>query len=118
MFLEHPQDEYAHENRDYIINRMQEAVRTIARLADGEDPILILQQQEDEEDIHHPKDDKEGNQQQEQDEQDETETPTLAPPQTPVPPHIAPSIVVSPKSPSVPRGLAKSIQNFEVDNLC
>ncbi len=37
-FLQHPDAQSAEENHDYIIIRMLEALKTIALLADGEDP--------------------------------------------------------------------------------
>lgn len=37
-FLQHPEDESAIENRDYTINRLSEVLKTVARLADGENP--------------------------------------------------------------------------------
>ena len=36
-FLQHPEEKSAEENRDYVITRMLEALKTISLLADGED---------------------------------------------------------------------------------
>ena len=121
IFLEHPDDPHAQENREYVIKRMQEAVKTISLLADGMDPLEIQQEQiDDEED------------QESEDEFEPIPPPTPPPPPPPPPLHSAqPSLPPSqaskplvprdpsspPPPPHIPRELGKKIQTFEV-SLC
>ncbi|XP_011409567.2 PREDICTED: catenin alpha-2-like [Amphimedon queenslandica] len=119
IFLEHPEDPHAQENRDYVIQRMQEAVKTISMLADGMDPLEIQQKQTDDEE-----------EQESEDEFEPIPPPPPPPPtlhlslhaQPPLPPSQAPpaSKPLVPRDPSsppppphIPRELGKKIQTFE-----
>jgi hypothetical protein len=89
IFLEQPDNNFAQENRDYVIGKMQEAIRIVSKLAEGTDPQVIMEEKN-----------KEFEEQEEQ-EEEKLENESLEQPSSP-PPKKPPNL-----------NLAKTIDTFE-----
>jgi hypothetical protein len=89
IFLEQPDNNFAQENRDYVIGKMQEAIRIVSKLAEGTDPQVIMEEKN-----------KEFEEEEEQ-EEEKLENESLEQPSSP-PPKKPPNL-----------NLAKTIDTFE-----